>query len=40
VCRALGLAPVDVVVWDGEDPLPQGGRARTLQLRLPGQGWR
>ena len=40
VCRALGLAPGELIVWGSQDPLPPGARARTLQLRLPGRGWR
>jgi len=40
VCRALDLAPGDLIVWTGDDPLPPGARARALQLTLPGRGWR
>src|SRR3954471_22748545 len=39
VCRALDLAPSDLLVWGNADPLPPGARTRTLQLRLPGRGW-
>jgi DNA-binding Xre family transcriptional regulator len=40
VCRALELSPGELIVWGNQDPLPPGARARTLQLRLPGRGWR
>jgi DNA-binding Xre family transcriptional regulator len=40
ICRALELTPGELIVWGNEDPLPPGARARTLQLRLPGRGWR
>ena len=40
LCRTLDLAPGDLIVWQGHDPLPPGARARSLQLRLPGRAWR
>ncbi|HEY7067472.1 MAG TPA: helix-turn-helix transcriptional regulator [Chloroflexota bacterium] len=40
LCRALDLAPADLIVWGNQDPLPPGARARSLQLHLPGRGWR
>jgi DNA-binding Xre family transcriptional regulator len=40
LCRALDLTPGDLIVWSNQDPLPPGARARTLQLYLPGRGWR
>ncbi len=40
LCRTLDLTPADLIVWQGQDPLPPGARARALQLRLPGRGWR
>ena len=40
LCQALDLSPADLVVWQGQDPLPPGARSRALQLRLPGNGWR
>ncbi len=39
VCRALELAPPDLIVWEGQDPVPPGVRARARQLRLPGRAW-
>ncbi len=40
LCRALDLAPGDLIVWQGHDPLPLGARSRARQLRLPGRAWR
>jgi DNA-binding Xre family transcriptional regulator len=34
LCRALDLAPADLIVWQGQDPLPPGARGRARQLRL------
>ena len=40
LCRALDLAPADLIVWQGHDPLPAGARGRARQLHLPGRAWR
>ena len=40
LCRALNVAPGDLVVWQCDDPLPSGGRARARQLAFRGRLWR
>ncbi len=40
LCRALAVSPGELVVWEGDDPLPAGGRGRARQLAFRGRGWR
>jgi DNA-binding Xre family transcriptional regulator len=39
LCRVLHVTPADLIVWQGQDPLPPGARSRARQLRLPGRNW-